>query len=550
MAIDTVTSFCADHGVDLAALRDASGFAHIALRDAAVEALLVDEDTRSGFLAIARQVRRIFKALLPDPAAAAHQHTVAAVRALAERIANLSRPLHTDIEHAADAVDALLDRSVGAEEYVIRAAAEGSEPDALIDLSQIDFDALAASFAGRKRAETDRLAALLQQRAISAASRNPTRYDLVERIEELIAEYNAGSLNIDEYLRRLVALSRTLTDEEQRAAAEGLSEEELAVFDLLTKPEPVLTDEEREVVKGGAKHLLAHLHDKLVLDWRRKAATTAEVRTTILDVLDAELPADPYPREVFDAKVQAVFDHITTAYGDDGSSVYRMAPDATTPTTGVATALELPATTAALTEEVVERLRHDAEFVALVAEKLRLVGRPELRTLRELIENDEDYEVEFKSTARWDLKENQPSKIMEDAIVKTVAGFLNSEGGTLLIGIGPDRAVVGLDHDYARVKPANGDGFVNWLTTHLISALGHTPVTFTRARIDSYEGREICRVDVAASPAPVRAKTSKTVYFFVRMNNSTRSLPDTEIDTYTHTHWPKDRMQRTSLSAH
>src|SRR3546814_11956557 len=72
------------------------------------------------------------------------------------------------------------------EEYVIRAAAEGSEPDALIDLSQIDFDALAASFAGRKRAETDRLAALLKQRAISAAGRNPTRYDLVERIEELI----------------------------------------------------------------------------------------------------------------------------------------------------------------------------------------------------------------------------------------------------------------------------------------------------------------------------------------------------------------------------
>ena len=57
----------------------------------------------------------------------------------------------------ADAVDALLDRSVGAEEYVIRAAAEGIEPDPLIDLSQIDFDVLAAQFAGRKRAETDRL---------------------------------------------------------------------------------------------------------------------------------------------------------------------------------------------------------------------------------------------------------------------------------------------------------------------------------------------------------------------------------------------------------
>jgi type I restriction enzyme, R subunit len=43
----------------------------------------------------------------------------------------------------------------------------------------------------------------LKQRAVAAATRNPTRYDLVYRIEELIAEYNAGTVNIDEYLRRL-----------------------------------------------------------------------------------------------------------------------------------------------------------------------------------------------------------------------------------------------------------------------------------------------------------------------------------------------------------
>jgi hypothetical protein len=77
----------------------------------------------------------------------------------------VSRPESPDVEAITDAVDALLDRSIGAEEYVIRAAAEGSEPEPPIDLSQIDFDALAASFAGRKRAETDRLAALLKQRA-------------------------------------------------------------------------------------------------------------------------------------------------------------------------------------------------------------------------------------------------------------------------------------------------------------------------------------------------------------------------------------------------
>lgn len=270
------------------------------------------------------------------------------------------------------------------------------------------------------------------------------------------------------------------------------------------------------------------------------------MRTTILD---AELPADPYPPEVFDAKVQAVFDHIATAYGDDGTSVYQAARAATTTTGTIATLIEVPDNTAALTEELVERLRQDAEFVALVAEKLGLVGKPELRTVKQLIDNDEDYAVEFKSTARWDLHENQPSKAMEDAIVKTVAGFLNSEGGTLLIGIGPDREVVGLAHDYARVKPTNGDGFVNWLTTHLINALGHTPVKFTRARVDAYDGHEICRVDIASSPRPVRAKTSKADLFFVRFNNSTRSLPDGEIEDYTRTHWPQNQGQQTPEAA-
>lgn len=537
-AINTVVSVCNSSGVDLIALRDASGFAHIALRDTAVEALLANEDSRTTFSAAARQVRKLFKAVLPDPAAAAHQHTVAAIRVLAERVADVSRPPKPDLDQISDAVDALLDRSVGAEEYVIRAAAEGSQPDPLIDLSQIDFDTLAAAFAGRKRAETDRLASLLKQRAIGAATRNPTRYDLVERIEELIANYNAGSLNIDEYLHRLIELSKTLTVEEERAVSEGLSEEELAIFDLLTQPEPILSDAERDTVKASAKELLAHLHDELVLDWRRKAATTAGVHTTIREVLDADLPTDPYPPELFDAKVQAIFDHVATVYGDDGSSVYQ-GDRVEAATTGAGVATITAPDLASIADEVVERIRTDAEFASLVAGQLGLSGGAALRTVEEIIAHHEDFAVEFKSTARWDLRESKPNKAMEDAIVKTVAGFLNGDGGTLLIGVDNTGNVLGLDHDYATVRPDNGDGFVNWLTTHLINAIGHTPVTRTRARITVHAGKEICRVDVAAFTQPVWAKTSKDDrVFFVRFNNSTRTLPGDEISAYVAHRWP------------
>src|SRR3546814_17154644 len=98
--------------------------------------------------------------------------------------------------------------------------------------------------------------------------------------------------------------------------------------------------------------------DKRVLDWRRKSAKMASVRTEIRDVLDADLPADPYPSDVFNAKVQAVFDHVATVYGDDGTSVYEGdTVRSATSSTGLATLAAGAISTAALTDEVVEQLR-------------------------------------------------------------------------------------------------------------------------------------------------------------------------------------------------
>lgn len=367
-AVADLFTFCSGVGVDLAAMRDAEGFDHVAKRDAAVEALLVDEETRTDFQQRARQVRKLFKALLPDPKAAAQQRNVAAVRVLAERIAEVTRPPEADLGTISDAVDALLDRSVGAEEYVIRAAAEGTKPDPLIDLSQIDFEGLATKLAGRKRAETDRLAQLLRQKAIGAATRNPTRYELVERIEKLIDDYNAGSVNIDEYLRRLIELSKTLTVEEERSVREGMTEEELAIFDLLTQPDPVLSDEERDTVKASAKKLLEHLHDKLVQDWRRKVDVMNDVDSTIRGILDLELPEMPYTSEIFTSKVQLVFDHVLTAYGDDGESAYTPRVDFQWAAHPVA--YDGPLDVNRIADDVVARIHDDPDFAAQVAAQL------------------------------------------------------------------------------------------------------------------------------------------------------------------------------------
>ncbi len=173
---------------------------------------------------------------------------------------------------------------------------------------------------------------------------------------------------------------------------------------------------------------------------------------------------------------------------------------------------------------VAEQLRGEKAFFAVPSE--------------ELIARDESFDVEFKSTARWNLRERCKDKRMEDAVVKTIAGFLNTDGGTLLIGVGDDGQVIGLENDLPLVKPQSPDGLLNWLTTHLINAFTHAAAMRTRARIDQLDGGEVCRVDVARSSTPITARMSDGAeVFWVRMNNSTRSLPESQVAQYVRDHW-------------
>lgn len=105
-----------------------------------------------------------------------------------------------------------------------------------------------------------------------------------------------------------------------------------------------------------------------------------------------------------------------------------------------------------------------------------------------------------------------------------------------------DHTTLGLAHDCAAVKPASSDGLVSWLTTHLIVALGRPAVMRTRTRIDRVDDVENCRIDVARSSVPVRAKMSdKTDVFWVRMNNSSRLWPDDDDAEYVRDHWGSRR---------
>lgn len=221
-------------------------------------------------------------------------------------------------------VERLIDASVAAEAYIIPEVTE----DSLIDLSRVDFDALRAQFQrSHKRIEIERLKGSLNAKLQQMVRQNKTRVDYLERLQTLVDEYNAGAGSdalLDVVFERLVQFTQDLNAEEQRTVAEGLSEEELAVFDLLTRPGPKLSPEERDQVKAVARELLDILkREKLVLDWRKRQQSRAQVRHSIEEILD-KLPAQ-YDERVFDQKCARVYEHIYEAYSGAGRSIYTSA---------------------------------------------------------------------------------------------------------------------------------------------------------------------------------------------------------------------------------
>jgi type I restriction enzyme R subunit len=228
-------------------------------------------------------------------------------------------PNPPDIAEVLRSIGGVLDASIAGHE--IR---ESGPPP--LDLSKIDFEALAGRFASydkskHKNTDLEVLKAAMRARLETMVRANRTRADFAEKFEALIESYNAGSRSIEELFEELLSLSRSLDEEAQRHVREQMSEEELVVFDILTRPAPELTTEERAEVKKVARDLLARLQALLVLDWRKKAGARAQLQLAIEDTLDAGLPR-AYSPELYRQKWSAVFEHVYESYPERRAEVY------------------------------------------------------------------------------------------------------------------------------------------------------------------------------------------------------------------------------------
>ena len=325
--IDEVKEFCANLGVDLPKIETAQPktFERIQGIEDAVNSILINDETKEDYLQRVNHIFKLYKAILPDAAANEFRETCSLINIIAQRIRTLIPSV--DPSDVRAEIEELLDRSIMPTGDMV-ATSGYFETNQMTDLSQTDSDQLRERFQTRhKRIEVEKLRGTIHRRLSQMIRFNKTRMDYQEKFEEMIAEYNAGSTDDTLIQEKLQAFIEELNAEEQRTIAEQLSEEELTVFDLLTRPalpEHELTEEEREEVKAVSKKLLDTLkQEKLVLDWRKRQQSRAAVRLAIENILD-ELPGC-YTLEIYAQKCEAVYQHIYESYFGEDDSIYGVA---------------------------------------------------------------------------------------------------------------------------------------------------------------------------------------------------------------------------------
>ncbi len=160
--------------------------------------------------------------------------------------------------------------------------------------------------------------------------------------------------------------------------------------------------------------------------------------------------------------------------------------------------------------------------------------------LRDLILGGETKVVEFKSTARLNLHTKDKDVAVEWGVLKSIAAFANSYGGTLLVGVQDDGTVVGVEGDLPYVKHQNLDGWKLRLNDAVATSMGKVTASDLDVSTCFLDGGSVVRIDVGPSAKPVFALSpkDKKPAFLVRMNNATHELVGQDPLDYQQKRWP------------
>ncbi|AFT66256.1 type I restriction endonuclease subunit R [Cycloclasticus sp. P1] len=305
--IESIRAFLSAQNFRLEDVLEKTGFERNKAIIDAKEVVNQNDETRKRFEIICREVFKKFKACL----------TIKAInnyRAAYDAISIIYKSLKEDVERA-DISEIMRELHAVIEES-IELTSGVKEPTKLYDISKIDFDRLRKEFerSPAKNTTVQSLKDIIEKKLLKMLMQNPTRTDFQKHYEEIVGEYNSEKdrVTIEATFEALIKLVDELSEEEQRAVKEGLSEESLALFDLLLKPD--LTKKEIDRIKKVAEGLYKTVSGELarIQNFAAKQGTRDEIKVKIKDFLWSEqtgLPDSFAPDEV-EQKTELVFRHV------------------------------------------------------------------------------------------------------------------------------------------------------------------------------------------------------------------------------------------------
>ena len=315
-AVSQGLTFCRKRNIDLGdILEQKHVFRNIGLFNQYADILLGNHVWRKTFNVYENTISSLYEACKPEVMGRDTGKLVAVfqyLRGVVESIVD-----QQDIDAVSLRISELLDESVVVDNPDDFIVGQGKPVFQIVqtgktwDLSRIDFEKLKADFKANpyKNIEIADLQAFIQNKIQQMLRQNITRVDFAQRLQAVIDDYNAGNTSNEYYYDELVNLTKDIKDEDERHIREGLTEDELELYDLLKKPE--MTRKETKRVKLAAKALLKRLLEEhprvLVQDWHRDSQTQNIVRTAVEQILDHSLP-DSYDRLLFKEKCDIILD--------------------------------------------------------------------------------------------------------------------------------------------------------------------------------------------------------------------------------------------------
>jgi type I restriction enzyme R subunit len=317
-AIAETLSFCKERDIDLEGILEGRDtFKNIAQFEQYADRLLSLDEWRKSFYVYDNTVSGLYEACKPEIFEQAPRPLIAVIQYLRGVI-----DMHVeqaDIDAVCQKIAELLDESVvvdNAEKFAVKehqAEYRIVQQGKVWDLSKLNFDKLKEEFKEAKyqHIEIAEMRAFIEEKLRQMLEQNHTRVDFAQKLQAIIDQYNAGGSSTENYFEDLMKFAEDMKEEDERHVREGLTEDELELYDTLRKDK--LTKDEEQKVKLAAKHLITRLLDEhpkvLVQDWWKDGQTQRKVKAAVEEVLDQDLP-DSYDRITFKEKSDNVFELI------------------------------------------------------------------------------------------------------------------------------------------------------------------------------------------------------------------------------------------------